>query len=711
MKRTKTRSEKTDRSRGKIPGSCYPLCMCLSCFAVALLPFFSGQGTLNQTIHYDQPIDALSMQMETDAPLSVRGLQQGTWTDWQPLTVENEQDPTLRESNMVLFDVPVSDIQIQGDAKESAIHPIRISSAPVLYKVASIATTGTPRILNRSEWGADDNLLYTDARLPVGTDDAQEITNSPNGSSTPTQREIDCTNAQTNYPDEFKTVNTVKTENGKTLRWEHTYSKAIKMLVVHHTAIQVMGDTRSGAERVRALYQYHSVNRGWGDIGYHYVVDESGQIYEGKEGGPFVVAGHAYCNNIGTIGIALLGNFEIEQPTQLQLQSLQWLLGNLATNYNIDLTKNVKFHGKTFPPIVGHRDLLDTDCPGYYAYGLLDQIRTNVRAGNTGEALTLLPLRAPLPTVPVIPISPTTPPEEASEDSTGEVPSRIARLQRKIRTAVRLSSRVGGRASVLNTVRSTTSPIQTPRPVVTRPVTTRPSSSSSSSNPNPNPTTASPLIKIHLDSRDQNLSSCDSAPLAILQTQYRGTVTCQTFNGKPIIINTVSLEDYMMGLGEEPDTEPYEKQRAFAIAARTYAAYYLDASNRKFPGAPYDGSDSPATFQKYVGRTFEAKNPNWLKAVTSTTSEVLMKGDELIKPPYFSSDDGTTRSPVQAGWKNFPFSDVFSAKADPWCKGMTLNGHGVGMSGCGAKGQAKEGKTGEDILQYYYPMTTINVLK
>ena len=56
------------------------------------------------------------------------------------------------------------------------------------------------------------------------------------------------------------------------------------------------------------------------------------------------------------------------------------------------------------------------------------------------------------------------------------------------------------------------------------------------------------------------------------------------------------------------------------------------------------------------------------------------------------------------------FEAVFASKLDPWCKGLPLAGHGVGMSGCGAKGQAKEGKKAEAILQYYYPQTIIKKL-
>lgn len=179
-------------------------------------------------------------------------------------------------------------------------------------------------------------------------------------------------------------------------------------------------------------------------------------------------------------------------------------------------------------------------------------------------------------------------------------------------------------------------------------------------------------------------------------------------DGKPALINELPMESYVAGLIEEPDTEPYEKQRAFAIAARTYATFYLHPTQRKFPGKPYDGSDDPAVFQAYGGYDAEMKNPQWVRAVADTAGSLLTYHGEVIKPPYFSSDDGRTRSPQEAGWKNFPFADIFTSKDDHWCSGMALRGHGVGMSGCGAEMQAHEGKTAEQILQYYYPGTIID---
>jgi len=192
--------------------------------------------------------------------------------------------------------------------------------------------------------------------------------------------------------------------------------------------------------------------------------------------------------------------------------------------------------------------------------------------------------------------------------------------------------------------------------------------------------------------------------------RFRGILECRVIDGQLALINELALDDYMMGISEEPDTEPYEKQRAFAIAARTYAAWYMDPDHRKFPGMPYDGSDSPAIFQKYSGMNYESQHPSWIKAVQDTHDTVLTKDGQVIKPPYFSSDDGRTRSPAEAGWKTFPFAEIFASKPDPWCEGMTLRGHGVGMSGCGAEGQANEGRTAEEILEYYYPGTTLSSL-
>lgn len=786
--------------------------MLLASLAIAALPLWQepmpSEGVVRRS--FADPIGAVSIALPSaDATADVRALgADGRWSAWETLEVDDEQQPGLLESSLVVFAENALEIELRGTAARGDVHPIRMSDAPATYKVAG-PDYGTPHILSREDWGANDDLLFTD-RAPSTPSSSDTPTGDNGDSSTASQREKDCMAAQRDYPGEFKTTRKTTTVNGSTLRWPHEYSKEIDLIVVHHTAVAVSDDKRSGVEMVRAIYQYHAQNRGWGDVGYHYLIDADGQIYEGKSGGEYVVAGHAYCHNVNTIGIALLGNFEVEKPTQDQMKALQWLIDDLADTYDVDVSKNATYHGLTYStPILGHGDLLSTSCPGYYVHATLPQVRTHVKNGDLSASISF-------PKKPTSSSSKSSKRATASRSSSsrstravssrpifsegvtalgnatlggrpgGEVPfsvryvsgdagatanQRIAKVNRSDQsikvwqllgdeyvpvrgdivaptsiprhsaTAIQLKVQIprgrdgytlkigdatytlqpSGRAVAPTSGSSSsraarTSSSSSLRSVSRVPWSARLTATSSSRTSSRSSVRSSsrasvsergPAIRIRLESRDGGLASCRDADMDALKGLYRGTVTCETVDGKPAIINEVALEDYLMGLSEEPDTEPYEKQRAFAIAARTYAAHYMQDAYRKFPGKPYDGSDSPAIFQKYTGKSFEKDNPRWLDAVADTANEVLTKDGKIIRPPYFSSDDGRTKAPADIGWGSFPFAEIFYAKPDPWCQGMENRGHGVGMSGCGAEGQANEGATGEQILEYYYPGTSL----
>jgi hypothetical protein len=794
--------------------------------------------------HVWPPFDGLSVSLSTTDAVDVRAYIDGAWGAWTTLQLENEQDPRLHESSMVLFPTSVVSVQFRG-AEPFAIHPIRVSQAPARYAVAS-TSPGTHRILSRTEWGADESLRFT---ASASTSSASSTTPSESDATeggTLSQREKDCRDAYAKYPDEFvKATRKNTTFQGKTLRWPEEYSRDVRLFVVHHTALAATGETRSGLERMRALYQYHAQNRAWGDVGYHYVIDDDGQIYEGHAGGQYVIGGHAYCNNVGTIGIALMGNFDEEQPTQPQAMALQWLLRSLADQYQVDLARDTVFHGKRTSRIVGHRDLLSTDCPGFTMWSALDQIRSHASDGRTELAV-----RFPEPIQSVATMRRSTTPKGSVEQTTVAVASdglaplsditidarpgstviipvyfrapknvsRNARIARIVHTpgvevaqerdgtyvAVRgdikapsklaigqvslirlkvsvpmtrgsMALRVGSIAYTIESAGKSlrgrgepriptvwTKPIE--NPLITRP--SRRYVPSTITSPRrveePAPLPDRSTIRIHLTQLTQDITLLPGPGQGMLQVTgsdgsrrempyahlsvadglcqaengedthaaivrfttpdgliqvvrgsqsasktYRGIIECRADGDALLLINELPLEQYMLGIAEEPDTELYQKQRAFAIAARSYAAYYIDVGHRKFLNAPYDGSDSPAEFQLYSGKNSEDGNPRWVQAVQSTAGMVLTYRGELIKPPYFSSDDGRTRSPTEAGWKNYPAAEILSSKSDPWCSGMSLSGHGVGMSGCGAKGQAQEGKSGEQILSYYYPGTSI----
>lgn len=614
------------------------------------------------------------------------------------------------------------------------------------------AEAATPHILERHQWGADESLLFqndVEKVDPVVKRKTERGKRKTEKASSP--REYECSRKQIDHSHDFVTEQTVThAANGRRLRWARRYSKEITRLVVHHTAQKNVGDKRSGMEKMRALYEYHAKSRGWGDVGYHYIIDPRGWIYEGRSGGDYVVGGHVYCANVKTIGVALMGDFEVERPTDDQIASLQWLLNHLSKKYDVNLRRNIAYHGEHENAIVGHKDLGKSECPGHFLKSVLTQIRSNVIAGNL-DAKVKFPIIAQGKSAREKRIS------SRLQKAGQEMSRRFYRAKRLARTSARKQPesgrqklysrsrdaaanvqrrravprvrRVAGVRRSRNTTVTKTTPIQAPRKAIRirlgfdKPFTNV--SSNGNLNVDGNAVASVRLGKdgnscialagsqtvsegiVRIQSSD-GIVNVEGMPYPF--TQFRGVIECRVVDGKLTLINELSMKDYLSGLAEEPDTEHFQKQRAFAIAARSYAAHYMNPSRRKFPGKPYDGDDSPARFQAYKGVYFESKNPQWLKAVEDTLGIVMMHDGEIVKAAYYSSNDGRTRSPAELGWSPFPHEEVFASKKDPWCAGLPMAGHGVGMSGCGAKGQAAEGKSAEEILQYYYPGTKLKVI-
>lgn len=188
--------------------------------------------------------------------------------------------------------------------------------------------------------------------------------------------------------------------------------------------------------------------------------------------------------------------------------------------------------------------------------------------------------------------------------------------------------------------------------------------------------------------------------------KFRGALEFQIIDGEYTVINELLLEDYLKGLAEEPNSEPIEKIKALSVAARSYAKFYMHYAE-KFPGKPYDLNDDPAICQKYLGYGYELRAPNVVKAAEETEGEVVTYGGQLVKTPYFSSSDGKTKSALEVWNWDAPY---LISVSDTYCQGATQSGHGVGMSGCGAKGMAQNGSSYKDILKYYYTGTEITKL-
>jgi len=128
-------------------------------------------------------------------------------------------------------------------------------------------------------------------------------------------------------------------------------------ITVHHA-----GGTPNYHEReediatdLEAIRIYHR-DRRFGDIGYHFVVDRVGRVWEARS--LYFTGAHVLSENTGNLGVMLLGNFEDQKPTPAQIQSLRGFTELLVDRFSVPRNR-----------IFGHRDLGHTLCPGKNLYG------------------------------------------------------------------------------------------------------------------------------------------------------------------------------------------------------------------------------------------------------------------------------------------------------------------------------------------------------
>jgi len=168
--------------------------------------------------------------------------------------------------------------------------------------------------------------------------------------------------------------------------WPPAYT-VVTHAVVHHTA--GANDLTNWAAEVRNIWYFHTFTNGWGDIGYNYLIDPNGVIYEGRAGSNGAIGAHFSCRNTNTVGIALLGTYSNVPPTDAALATLKKLLADVCRQNAIDPTA-VLYHPPSqliLSTILGHRDgnpstqtCTRTECPGDVLYSMLPIIRSDVAA-------------------------------------------------------------------------------------------------------------------------------------------------------------------------------------------------------------------------------------------------------------------------------------------------------------------------------------------
>jgi Uncharacterized protein potentially involved in peptidoglycan biosynthesis len=225
-----------------------------------------------------------------------------------------------------------------GSASRVTVERIRSPRVPASSNVAGAASVAMPGIISRAEWGANENLRLANCPGP---------------------------------PD---------------------ISTNVTIAVVHHTGGNNNYGPQDSPAIVRGLYAYATQTLHYCDAHYNFFIDRYGQIFEGRYGSVWdpVRAAHTTGMNTGSVGVALIGNFQSAPVPAVAINALEALLAWKLNWHGVDPTRSVDYttisgtdrwpagSTHTLPYIVGHRDPGQTDCPGDNVYALLPQIRGNV---------------------------------------------------------------------------------------------------------------------------------------------------------------------------------------------------------------------------------------------------------------------------------------------------------------------------------------------
>ncbi len=342
---------------------------------------------------------------------------EGRWGAWYPAdpieTGPTDGTTADRAGTEPIYVGRTKDVQVlltheadtSGHAREATatdlsavlIDPGHGPSDAALSSIAAPLSDGGPKVITRAQWGADPSLLCD----------------------------------------------------------KPTYDNGLSGIVVHHTAGRNDYTAAESPGIVRAIYAYHAKTLGWCDIGYNALIDKYGQIYEGRAGGlgKPVQGAHAGGFNQHTAGVALMGDFQSQPPTDAAIQAAGRFIGwrtelaglnplSTTTLYSqgTSYTKYKKGAAVKLPTIFAHRDVGKTACPGNAAYAQMDRIR-KIAADTAASATRRSPIAAnsdvsqddsnqsrnsdtstnPIPTQnPATPTSPRTTP------ATGNTPSRTS---------------------------------------------------------------------------------------------------------------------------------------------------------------------------------------------------------------------------------------------------------------------------------------------
>ncbi len=595
------------------------------------------------------------------------------------------------------------------------------------------AVHASNRIISRSEWWADESYRYADS--PYQKKSFQEYLNYRQ--SPKTQAQLDSiTSADKRkweveklFPNTKKGITLRRTEEGHRLVWPIEKTESIDRIVIHHTAENIEAMEASDEVYLRDIYKYHAITRGWGDIGYNYIIWQRWAIYEWRVGGDYVAWGHTPGNNEWSVGIALIGNFENIHLNRDQRGGLEDAIIFIAEKYGITLTSQAialnsckytldctQLETHPINALSWHRDYNATACPGINIYTELPWLLSKLDQVRILRKNTETPHIDPFPTDEILSIE-LKPQDNPVNPSITVLSTLIQKSPKSPIVKIKLSyswssvilawttvsppiARIGQRKIPLNQQYQAYISLVGKNQVVIQ-------------SGNRMYTGAS----FSLEGEVVRVDSWARIPAWDTSRRYndnlfRGKIVVRNDDGKLLLVNELPIEDYLKWLGEVSNTDLPEKIKTIIVSARSYAYYYMDKTHRKYGTLLYDGLDDPDSFQKYLGYGYEMRSPNVSQYTEETRGMIVRYDKEPIKVWYSSSTDGRTLSYLEycQNTQSMNCTDIpyLQSVEDPGSVWKVRNGHWVGISWIWATYFATQGWDYKKIIQYYLKWVEIS---
>jgi hypothetical protein len=304
----------------------------------------------------------------------------GQWSGWTPMVYHDDHgpDPDSEEGRHAR---PGTDELLVGDVESVQVEVISDDAVPADLKLAVI------------DPGVPTGTALERPALDTGADSAEPALATP-ATDTGTGEDGDLALAAAAFtpkPTIYSRKQWGADERMRDPGSLHYYE--VHAGFVHHT-VNANNYSRADVPAIlRGIYAYHTQSRGWSDVGYNFLVDRFGRIWEGRAGGidrP-VVGAHTLGYNDEAFAMSAIGNFDITQPSNAMVQAYGALFAWKLSLHGVDASSRKQFVvSRDFAAINGHRDAASTACPGKYLYARIPDIRrlaTQAQVGWQGREL------------------------------------------------------------------------------------------------------------------------------------------------------------------------------------------------------------------------------------------------------------------------------------------------------------------------------------